>query len=81
MIKLFFNTIRNAFGVFGVIGLSLYYMFSLALLIGWFFNLHYLIKQFLATGTAEFTWLFVGQILGLFAYPIGGILGWFVFLQ
>ena len=69
------KVIYNLFAAAGIIGVLTYFALIIGLLAGWIMNLIDVVQFFLAN--AEWTNLMVGKLIGLFFFPLGGILGWF----
>lgn len=69
------KSIYDLFSAAGMIGILAYLGLVFGLLIGWVMNLINVVQLFLANG--ELTTIFLGRIIGIFLFPLGGILGWF----
>jgi len=67
-----FSTIK---GLFAAAGIFTYFVLIFGLLIGYIMNIYTVVIGFL--NSVPFDTMFIGRIIGLFFYPLGGVLGWF----
>lgn len=70
------KSIYNLFATAGVIGLMAYLVLLFGLLAGWIMNIIALVHFFLGD-TLLWSNLIIGRVIGLFLFPLGGVLGWF----
>lgn len=69
------KTVFLFFRAFGAVGILAYLALIFGLLAGWVMNLIDVVHLFLAN--SPLTTLFIGKVIGIFVFPLGGVLGWF----
>lgn len=72
-----FKAIHSFAASLGVIGVLAWFGLLIAGAVGYVINIISLAQMFLVPGPLKFTGLLVGRIIGLFFFPLGGILGYF----
>lgn len=72
-----FKALHGFFAALGTVGVFAYIGLLIAGIVGYVMNIIDLVQLCLVPGPLQVTGLLIGRIIGLFIFPVGGILGYF----